>query len=85
VTPLTLSSPTKATPFWIILWRCWASSDHGIARLGTYDLHIREYWGCTLHRLRPVIDRTFGFVEAKAAYRYFEGRGHFGSVVITHG
>jgi hypothetical protein len=27
VTPLTLSSPTKATPFWIILWRCWASSE----------------------------------------------------------
>jgi NADPH:quinone reductase-like Zn-dependent oxidoreductase len=33
-----------------------------------------------LHRLRPVID-----AEAKAAYRHFEGRGHFGKVVITHG
>jgi NADPH:quinone reductase-like Zn-dependent oxidoreductase len=39
----------------------------------------------TLHRLRPVIDRTFPFAEAKAAYRHFEGRGHFGKVVITHG
>ena len=37
-----------------------------------------------LHRLRPVIDRTFPFAEAKAAYRHFEGRGHFGKVVITH-
>ncbi len=37
-----------------------------------------------LHRLRPVIDRTFPFTEAKAAYRHFEGRGHFGKVVITH-
>ena len=37
------------------------------------------------HRLRPVIDRTFPFAEAKAAYRHFEGRGHFGKVVITHG
>jgi NADPH:quinone reductase-like Zn-dependent oxidoreductase len=36
-----------------------------------------------LHRLRPVIDRTFPFAEAKAAYRHFEGRGHFGKVVIT--
>ena len=36
------------------------------------------------HRLRPVIDRTFPFAEAKAAYRHFEGRGHFGKVVITH-
>jgi hypothetical protein len=31
-----------------------------------------------LHRLRPVTDRTFPFAEAKAAYRHFEGRGHFG-------
>ena len=38
-----------------------------------------------LHRLRPVIDRTFPFAEAKAAYRHFEGRGHFGKVVIAHG
>src|SRR5437868_878679 len=32
VTPLTLSLPTKATPFRIILWRCWSQSEHGIAR-----------------------------------------------------
>jgi NADPH:quinone reductase-like Zn-dependent oxidoreductase len=39
----------------------------------------------TMHRLRPVIDRVFPFAEAKAAYRHFEGRGHFGKVVISHG
>ena len=38
-----------------------------------------------LHRLHPVIGRTFPFAEAKAAYRHFEGRGHFGKVVITRG
>jgi alcohol dehydrogenase len=37
-----------------------------------------------LHGLRPVIDRTFPFAEAKEAYRHFEGRGHFGKVVISH-
>jgi NADPH:quinone reductase-like Zn-dependent oxidoreductase len=37
----------------------------------------------TMHQLRPVIDRTFPFVEAKEAYRHFESRGHFGKVVIT--
>jgi NADPH:quinone reductase-like Zn-dependent oxidoreductase len=37
-----------------------------------------------MHRLHPVIDRTFPFTEAKEAYRHFEGRGHFGKVVITH-
>jgi NADPH:quinone reductase-like Zn-dependent oxidoreductase len=38
-----------------------------------------------MHRLHPVIDRTFPFAEANAAYRHFESRGHFGKVVITHG
>jgi NADPH:quinone reductase-like Zn-dependent oxidoreductase len=32
-----------------------------------------------------VIDRTFPFAETKEAYRHFEGRGHFGKVVISHG
>jgi hypothetical protein len=27
---------------------------------------------------------SFPFAEAKDAYRHFEGRGHFGKVVITH-
>src|SRR6516225_7989915 len=38
-----------------------------------------------MHRLRPAIDSTFPFAEARQAYRHFEGRGHFGKVVITHG
>ena len=38
-----------------------------------------------LHHLRPVIDQTFSFAEAKAAYRHFEGRAHFGKVVVAHG
>jgi len=38
-----------------------------------------------LHRLRPVIDRTFPFGEAKEAYHRFEGRAHFGKIVIAHG
>ena len=38
-----------------------------------------------MHRLHPVIDQIFPFAEAKEAYRHFEGRGHFGKVVVTHG
>jgi NADPH:quinone reductase-like Zn-dependent oxidoreductase len=38
-----------------------------------------------MHRLRPVIDRTFPFAEAKEAYRHFLDRGHFGKVVISRG
>jgi NADPH:quinone reductase-like Zn-dependent oxidoreductase len=30
-----------------------------------------------MHRLHPMIDRTFPFTEAKEAYRHFEGRSHF--------
>jgi NADPH:quinone reductase-like Zn-dependent oxidoreductase len=37
-----------------------------------------------MHGLRPVIDLALPFAEAKEAYRHFEGRGHFGKVVITH-
>src|SRR5204862_5024097 len=32
VTTLTLSSPRKATPFRIILWRCSATAEHEIAQ-----------------------------------------------------
>lgn len=35
------------------------------------------------HRLRPVIDRVFPFVEASAAYRYYESGSPFGKVVIA--
>src|SRR6201981_4116809 len=37
-----------------------------------------------MHRLHPVIDRTFPFAEAKDASRHFEGPGHFGKVLIAH-
>ncbi|WP_035059731.1 zinc-dependent alcohol dehydrogenase family protein [Andreprevotia chitinilytica] len=37
----------------------------------------------TLHGLRPVIDRTFGFLDALAAYDHFEARKHVGKVVIA--
>ncbi len=37
----------------------------------------------TQHRLQPVLDRTFPFAEAPAAYRYQESGAHFGKLVIT--
>ncbi|MBW4474254.1 MAG: NAD(P)-dependent alcohol dehydrogenase [Stenomitos rutilans HA7619-LM2] len=36
-----------------------------------------------LHKLHPVIDRTFPFSEAKEAMQYLESGAHFGKVVIT--
>jgi NADPH:quinone reductase-like Zn-dependent oxidoreductase len=36
----------------------------------------------TLHQIRPVIDRTFPFAEAKAALKYMASGAHFGKVVV---
>lgn len=38
----------------------------------------------TRHRIKPVIDRTFAFAEAAAAYAHMEGSSHFGKIVIRH-
>lgn len=35
-------------------------------------------------KLRPVIDRVFGFDEALDAYRHLKSGAHFGKVVISH-
>jgi len=35
-----------------------------------------------LHRISPVIDRVFGFDEAKDAYRHLQSQKHVGKVVI---
>ena len=35
------------------------------------------------HRMRPVIDRTFGFDELKEALSHLQGGGHFGKIVIS--
>ncbi|HVS38232.1 MAG TPA: NAD(P)-dependent alcohol dehydrogenase [Gemmataceae bacterium] len=35
-----------------------------------------------LHRMKPVIDRVFGFEEVRAAYRHLESGAHFGKIVL---
>ena len=37
----------------------------------------------TLHEVRPVIDRVFGFEEAREAYHAMRAAGHFGKLVIS--
>ncbi len=36
------------------------------------------------HRLRPVVDRMFGFGELKDALAYLKGGGHYGKVCLRH-
>jgi NADPH:quinone reductase-like Zn-dependent oxidoreductase len=33
--------------------------------------------------LHPVIDRTFGFEQARDAYRHMQAGAHFGKIVVT--
>ena len=35
------------------------------------------------HRIKPVVDRVFGFAEVKAAYAYQGSAALFGKVVIA--
>lgn len=37
----------------------------------------------SLHGIRPVIDRTVPFADARAAYHAMEAAGHFGKIVIA--
>ena len=37
----------------------------------------------SLSKLKPVIDRVFGFAEAKEALRHMENGAHFGKIVIS--
>lgn len=39
----------------------------------------------SFHRIEPVIDRVFEFVDARAAYEYLRSGRHLGKVVISHG
>ncbi len=38
----------------------------------------------TANRLKPVIDREFGFEEIGDALRYMESGSHFGKIVIKY-
>jgi NADPH:quinone reductase-like Zn-dependent oxidoreductase len=51
--------------------------------VGSRDMFEAMNRAISLHRLKPVIDRTFAFDQTPAAYRYQESGAHFGKVVIT--
>ena len=51
--------------------------------VGSRDLFETMNRAIALHRMQPVIDRTFPFSAAKEAMQYLESGAHFGKVVIT--
>lgn len=55
-------------------------------RVGSRTAHEAMIRAVELHRMRPLVDRTFPFEDVRAAYRYFEGtRQAMGKVVVSIG
>lgn len=54
-------------------------------RIGSREMFEAMNRAVEFHRLKPLIDRTFPFEEAKAAYRHLESQKHIGKVVISIG
>ena len=42
--------------------------------------HLNEF--LSTHRIHPVVDKTFAFDDAPAAYEHLKSAVHFGKVVI---
>lgn len=51
--------------------------------VGPRDMFSAMNAAIVQHRLRPVIDATVAFKDAKAAYRMMQEAAHFGKIVIT--
>jgi NADPH:quinone reductase-like Zn-dependent oxidoreductase len=58
------------------------ASLHGVF-VGSRGHFERMNAAIAANRLEPIVDRTFGFEEAAAAYRHLEGGKHFGKVVLS--
>jgi NADPH:quinone reductase-like Zn-dependent oxidoreductase len=53
--------------------------------VGSREMFTAMNRAVALHKLRPVVDRTFAFAEAPEAFRLMESGGHFGKIVIRVG
>jgi NADPH:quinone reductase-like Zn-dependent oxidoreductase len=50
--------------------------------VGSVEMMQRFVSALTANRIRPIIDRVFGFEEVPAAYRHLASGAHFGKVVV---
>jgi NADPH:quinone reductase-like Zn-dependent oxidoreductase len=57
------------------------ASIHGIC-VGSVQHFERLNQFLSTHRIRPVVDKTFAFDDAPAAYAHLQSASHFGKVVI---
>lgn len=50
--------------------------------VGSVAMFQRLVRALEVSRIEPLIDRTFGFEEARAAYQHLASGAHFGKVII---
>lgn len=62
----------------------WIASTYRTS-VGSRDDFERMNRAVAFHRLKPVIDRVFGFHEVSEAFAYFDAKTFFGKVVISLG
>jgi NADPH:quinone reductase-like Zn-dependent oxidoreductase len=53
--------------------------------VGSRDMFTAMNKAVALHKLKPVVDKVFGFADAKAAYLHQQSGKHFGKIVISIG
>jgi NADPH:quinone reductase-like Zn-dependent oxidoreductase len=51
--------------------------------VGSRDMFAAMNRAVALHKLKPAIDKVFGFDDAKAAYLHQQSGKHFGKIVIS--
>ena len=51
--------------------------------VGSRDMFTAMNKAVALHKLKPVIDKVFGFADAKGAYLHQQTGKHFGKIVIS--
>ncbi|MBA2691301.1 MAG: NAD(P)-dependent alcohol dehydrogenase [Rubrobacter sp.] len=50
--------------------------------VGSREMFENMNRAISLHEMRPVVDRTFPFEEAREALRHMEGASHFGKITV---
>ena len=51
--------------------------------VGSREMFERLNRAAIQHRLKPIIDRVFPLLEARAAYDYLKTQKHFGKIIIS--
>ncbi len=51
--------------------------------VGSRQMFIEMNRAIALHEMKPMIDETFAFSDARAAYHRMRGAQHFGKLVIN--